>query len=134
MAEEVILRFDNVTFEYVEKKPILDEVCFGIRKGAKITLMGQNGAGKSTIFKLIKGELEPTKGNVYITNNPTIATASQMIDKQNIELTVEKYFSKAFINVPGNIKSQIGKVMNAVNLSVPIDKKIGELSGGQQAR
>ncbi len=134
MAEEVILRFDNVVFEYTEKKPILDEVCFGVRKGAKITLMGQNGAGKSTIFKLIKGELKPTKGNVFITNNATIATALQVIAREDFDLTVEEYFSKAFFEVPGNIKSQINKVMNAVNLTVPTDRKIGDLSGGQQAR
>ncbi|MCX6779402.1 MAG: ATP-binding cassette domain-containing protein [Candidatus Magasanikbacteria bacterium] len=96
--------------------------------------MGQNGAGKSTIFKLIKGELKPTKGNVFITNNASIATASQMIAKQDLHLTVEEYFAKAFREIPGNIKSQISKVMNAVNLTTPIDRKVGDLSGGQQAR
>ncbi|KKQ27825.1 MAG: hypothetical protein US42_C0005G0050 [Candidatus Magasanikbacteria bacterium GW2011_GWC2_37_14] len=134
MAEEVILRFDNLTFGYAEKKPILDEVGFGIHKNAKITLMGQNGAGKSTIFKLIKGELKPTKGNVFITNNATIATASQVIGREDLNLTLAQYFSKAFTPVPGNIKSQINKVMIAVNLTVPLDRKVGELSGGQQAR
>ncbi|KKR49241.1 MAG: hypothetical protein UT86_C0001G0213 [Candidatus Magasanikbacteria bacterium GW2011_GWC2_40_17] len=134
MAEEVILRFDNVTFEYVERKPVLDEASFVIRKGAKITLMGQNGAGKSTIFKLIKGDIKPTKGNVFITNNATIATALQMVDKKDLSLTVEEYFAKAFVEVPGNLKSQISKVMNAVNLTVPLERKVGDLSGGQQAR
>ena len=134
MPEEVILRFDNVNFEYVEKKPVLDEVSFGMRTGAKMTLMGQNGAGKSTIFKLIKGELKPTRGNVFVTNNASIATSSQVIDKADADLTIEEYFSKAFLTVPGNIKSQISKVMDVVNLDVPIDRKVGDLSGGQQAR
>ncbi|HLC70015.1 MAG TPA: ATP-binding cassette domain-containing protein [Patescibacteria group bacterium] len=134
MAEDVILRFDNVLFEYAERKPVLDEVSFSIHRGAKITLMGQNGAGKSTVFKLVKGELKPTRGNVYITNNATIGTALQMVDKQDLSLTVEEYFFQAFENVPGNIKSQISKVMNAVNLTVPTDRKVGDLSGGQQAR
>ncbi len=134
MAEEVILRFDKVTFEYVERRPVLDEVCFSVRKGAKVTLMGQNGAGKSTIFKLIKGELKPTKGNVFITSNASIATALQMVEKQDLNLTLEEYFGKAFLEVPGNIKSQISKVMNAVNLTVPLNRKVGDLSGGQQAR
>ncbi len=134
MAEEVILRFDEVTFEYAEKKPLLDGVSFGVRKGAKITLMGQNGAGKSTIFKLITGELKPTKGNVSITNRATIAAASQMIAKKDLALTVEQYFAQAFFETPGNIKSQISKVMEAVNLQVPFDRKVGDLSGGQQAR
>ena len=51
----VILRFDGVTYEYVEKKPVLDEASFSVREGSKLTLMGQNGAGKSTMFKLILG-------------------------------------------------------------------------------
>jgi ATP-binding cassette subfamily F protein 3 len=134
MSEEVILRFDAVTYEYVEKKPILDEASFSVRRGSKITLMGQNGAGKSTIFKLIKGELKPTKGIVSVDNGATIATALQVIDKKDFELNVEQYFAKAFDIVPGNLKSQISKVMTAVNLTVPLDRKIGALSGGQQAR
>ena len=134
MSENVILRFDNVTFEYEERKPVLDEVCFSVRKGAKITLMAQNGSGKSTIFKLTTGELKSTEGNVSLSDNATIAIASQMLDKKDADLTVEQYFSKAFKPVPGNIRSQISKVMNAVNLDVPISLKVGMLSGGQQAR
>jgi len=57
MTEEVILRFDDVTFEYQDDKPILDGVSFSVRRSAKITLMGQNGAGKSSLRGLIMGEL-----------------------------------------------------------------------------
>ena len=134
MAEEVILRFDNVCFEYAERKPVLEEVSFSVRKGAKLTLMGQNGAGKSTLFKLIKGENKPNSGNVFLTNDASIGTAEQIVAKEDLVLTIEEYFSKAFIEVPGNIKSQISKVMDAVNLTVPTDRKVGDLSGGQQAR
>ena len=134
MAEEVILRFDNVCFEYAERKPVLDEGSFSVRKGAKLTLMGQNGAGKSTLFKLIKGESKANSGNVFLTNEASVGTAEQMIAKSDLALTIEEYFSKAFIEVPGNIKSQISKVMDAVNLTVPTDRKVGDLSGGQQAR
>ncbi|KKS11807.1 MAG: CydD protein, partial [Parcubacteria group bacterium GW2011_GWB1_41_5] len=52
---DVIVRFDNVSFEWGINKPILDGVSFTIRRGMKLTLMGQNGAGKSTIFGLIAG-------------------------------------------------------------------------------
>lgn len=134
MAENVILRFDDVYFEYAPKKPVLDEVSFSMRKGAKLTLMGQNGAGKSTIFKLITGELKPTRGKVHIDEDVTIGTASQVMNKEYLGLTIEEYFGKAFVEVPGGIKSQISKVMNAVNLDIPIDRKVGDLSGGQQAR
>ncbi|OGH84855.1 MAG: hypothetical protein A2488_00190, partial [Candidatus Magasanikbacteria bacterium RIFOXYC12_FULL_32_21b] len=123
-----------VCFEYAERKPVLEEVSFSVRKGAKLTLMGQNGAGKSTLFKLIKGESKANSGNVFLTNEASVGTAEQMIAKSDLVLTIEDYFGKAFHEVPGNIKSQISKVMDAVNLTVPIDRKVGDLSGGQQAR
>ncbi|MCX6794856.1 MAG: ATP-binding cassette domain-containing protein [Candidatus Falkowbacteria bacterium] len=134
MAEEVVLRFDNVKFEYLHKTPILNEACFSVRKGAKITLMGQNGSGKSTIFGLIKKELTPKSGQISAANNATIGAASQTMAREYFELSVEAYFSRAFSPVPGNIKSRISKALDAVNFNIPLDRRVGGLSGGQQAR
>ncbi len=64
MADEVILRFNEVTFEYAYNKPLLEEASFSVRRGSKITLMGQNGAGKSTMFALMRGQLKPKKGQI----------------------------------------------------------------------
>jgi len=134
MAEEVILRFDEVKFEYLPKRPILDEASFNVRRGAKITLMGQNGAGKSTIFGLIKKELQPKSGQISITGGATIGSARQVMAQEHLPLTVEKYFATAFSEVPGNLKSRIAKALEAVNFNIPFDKIVGDLSGGQQAR
>ncbi len=134
MSEEVILRFDEVSFEYAHNKPILDEASFSIRKGSKTTLMGQNGAGKSTIFNLIKGELKPKGGRLSITNEATIGTARQTMGREDAVLTVEEYFIKALGAKPGNIRSRISKVLEAVDLEIPLDRIVGQLSGGQQAR
>ncbi|MEI6596695.1 MAG: ATP-binding cassette domain-containing protein [bacterium] len=134
MAEEVILRFDEVTFEYQHEKPILEEASFSVRKSAKITLMGQNGAGKSSLFALIMSELRPKSGRVSITNGASIATARQVMSQEDLSLTVIEYFTKAFEMVPANLASKISKVMEAVNLASPIDRRVGDLSGGQQAR
>ena len=134
MAEEVILRFDEVSFEYQHDKPILDEASFSVRKSAKITLMGQNGAGKSSLFALIMGELQPKSGRVSITNGASIATARQVMAQEDLVLTVTEYFAKAFEMAQPNLASKISKVLEVVNLDVPTDKRVGELSGGQQAR
>jgi len=96
--------------------------------------MGQNGAGKSTIFGLIKGELKPKSGLLSITGGATIGTARQTIAREDWPLTILAYFSKAFAIVPGNIKSRINKVLEAVDFTVPLGKIVGDLSGGQQAR
>ena len=134
MKQEVIIRFDDVMFEYVNKRPLLKEANFSIRKGHKITLMGQNGAGKSTIFKLIKGELKPNKGKISINEGLTIGTAKQVVDPADFNLTIEEYFAKAFELEQKDLKSQISKVMEATNFNVPITLKVGDLSGGQKAR
>ena len=134
MAEEVVLRFDEVTFEYLHKKPILDEASFSVRRGSKITLMGQNGAGKSTLFGLIRGEFKPKSGKISIANGATIGSARQTIAREDLDLTVEQYFAKAFEVVPGNIGARIAKALDAVNFNIPKDRRVGDLSGGQQAR
>ena len=134
MAEKVILRFDDVSFEYTHNKPILDEVSFSVRQKSKITLMGQNGAGKSTIFNLINQTLKPQKGAISITDRASIGSARQTIDRADLRLTLEDYFAKAFNPVPANLKSRIKKVLEAVNLDIPFERPVGEMSGGQQAR
>ena len=134
MANQVILRFENVVFEYLHKSPILDEANFSLHTGSKITLMGQNGAGKSTLFDLIKGEQKVKGGKISITDGASIATARQTVDRNDLQKTVEEYFASSFEIVPLNLKSEISKAMKIVNLAVPTDRLVGELSGGQQAR
>lgn len=134
MAEEVILRFDEVNFEYQSDKLILDEASFSVRQGAKITLMGQNGAGKSSIFALIMGELKPNSGRIFITNGATIAAARQVMAREDLTSAVAEYFIKAFSLPPANLAGKISKVLDAVNLEAAADRLVGELSGGQQAR
>ncbi|MBN2884491.1 ABC-F family ATP-binding cassette domain-containing protein [Patescibacteria group bacterium] len=134
MAEEVILRFNEVTFEYLVKKPVLKDASFSVRRGAKITLMGQNGAGKSTIFSLIRGEVKPKSGQISTTNNPSIGSARQTMAREHLSLSVEDYFASAFAEKPANLRSLISKVLDAVNLEVAFEHIVGELSGGQQAR
>ncbi len=81
----VIVRFSGVTFGYDEEKPLLDEVDFSVRENAKITLMGQNGAGKSTIFKMLTGDLKPQEGEVHFQKGATIAIAKQVMAREHME-------------------------------------------------
>ncbi|MCD4705470.1 ATP-binding cassette domain-containing protein [bacterium] len=134
MSNEVILRFNEVSFEFLHKTPILEEASFSVRTGSKITLMGQNGAGKSTLFNLITGKLKPKEGKVSLTNGASVATARQVIDREDSKKTVEEYFTSLFEIVPPGLKSDISKAMEAVNLIVSTDHVVGDLSGGQQAR
>lgn len=130
----VIISFDDVSFEYNERKKTLKEANFSVRKNAKITIMGQNGAGKTTLFKLLTGELSPTKGNINIEPGATVAVATQVMPDEHLEKTVEEFFASAFTEKQHNLKKLADDALGIVNYSVPFDKKVGELSGGQQAR
>ena len=134
---EAIVRFDQVSFHHIETKPILDEVDFIIRRGAKLTLMGQNGAGKSTIFGLISGALEPEDGTINIVNGTTIAVGRQVIPRDELDLTVRDFFQKCFPKKVYDIDPRIDEVLEVVHLvghEKIHDRIIRTFSGGQQAR
>lgn len=138
----VIIRFENVSFAYSEDKPILDEANFSVRENAKITIIGQNGAGKSTIFKLLLGAagmggahpLKPTAGKVHIRDQASVSIAPQVMPKEFFDHTVLEYFESAFSEKKYNLEKLVEDVLETVHLSIPYTKTIKELSGGQQAR
>lgn len=135
MADSVILRFSEVTFEYDRHRLLLDEVDFSVRAGSRITLMGKNGAGKSSLFKLITGELAPTSGRISRTPaNATVALSRQVMPVEFLEHTTRDYFASAFTEKKYNLDQLIADVFDIVHLALPLDKKIKEFSGGQQAR
>ncbi len=131
---EAIVRFEKVSFEYGVNKPILEDVSFIVRQRAKLTIMGQNGAGKSTIFKLITGDLKPEEGKINIVNGITIAVSRQVIARDELELTVREFFQNCFDKVVYDIDPRIDQVLETVNLVAPHDRLIKSFSGGQQAR
>ena len=134
---EVILRFQEVSFNFGHNHPILTEADFSVRRGSKITLMGQNGAGKSTIFRLITKIAEPESGSVNIGNNVSIATSLQVIPRDMLVLTVREFFEKCFNRKVYDIDPRIDEVLEIVNLKGHEklhDRIIKSFSGGQQAR
>ena len=131
---ETILRFNKVTFAYKQNKPVLNEVDFTVRRGSKITLMGQNGAGKSTIFQLITRALEPESGIVSVGTGVTVALAKQVISRDLMQLTVRDFFQNCFKDKVYDIDPKIDEVLEVVNLAADKDKIIKSFSGGQQAR
>jgi ATPase subunit of ABC transporter with duplicated ATPase domains len=134
-TNETVIRFDNVYFDFIFNKPILDDVSFSVRKGSKITIMWQNGAGKSTIFKLITGELKIKKGDIHIDKESTIATAFQVMQNEDKDLTVKTFFNKYFRDKTiFNIDKKIIEILSLVNLRAPLDRIIKSFSGWQQAR
>jgi ATP-binding cassette subfamily F protein 3 len=133
--DNVILRFSDVTFQHDTDKHVLEEASFSLRTGSRITLMGQNGAGKTTLFKLITGELKPNEGDIFRTpKDATIAIARQVMPQEALAHTVREYFATAFTETKYNLDKLIKDVFQVVNMDLPLDKLVKQLSGGQQAR
>jgi len=130
----VMIRFSGITFGYDEEKPLLEAVDFSVRENAKITVMGQNGAGKSTIFKLLMGALKPKEGQVSIQPDASIAIGLQVLVRERMDDTVREFFARAFPEKKYDLDGRISEVMETVNMKAPLGKKLGEFSGGQQAR
>ncbi len=132
--EPVVIRFDNVSFEYPNFKVTLDEASFSVHKNSIVTIIGQNGAGKSTIFKLLLGQLKPTGGKINLEVGTKIGIAEQMVPKEKENLTVLEYFKTALPDKEFAIERDIKRVMEVVNLDIPLDRVVKNLSGGQKAR
>lgn len=66
-----VISFDRVSFKYPKTdKFVLKDVSIEVAKGQRVAIVGENGAGKSTIVKLIMGLYSPTTGQVLIDNRP----------------------------------------------------------------
>lgn len=129
-----LVTFSDVSFEYNHNKPILIGANFVIRRGAKLTLMGQNGAGKSTIFGLITGKYTNFEGDVNVLPRTTIAVSRQVIPRDELELSVREFFQKCFAEKVYDIDPKIDAVLEVVGLNAPHDRIVRSFSGGQQAR
>lgn len=137
-----LIMFKDVSFEYDPTRQILKEASFSVRRGAKFALMGQNGAGKSTIFSLITGVNTQDAGDINIEPRTSIALSRQVIPRDELDLTMREFFQKCFSEKVYDIDPRIDEVLEIVNLTLPKDadkdtfkeRLVKSFSGGQQAR
>lgn len=82
-SDEVLLELKNVKFGYEKNREILKGISFKVRKGEMLSIVGRNGAGKSTISKLICGFYKPTEGEILFNGknllNETIKERAEKI-------------------------------------------------------
>lgn len=136
-----VVRFKDVSFAHPNSpNELLDRADFVIAKGSKVTIMGQNGSGKSTIIKLINETLHPEQGEVIVRPGEKVATVMQTMPMDCRDLTVMEFFAKQ-LAVEGleplpnhEIEAKMHKAVTSVLLDAPRDRIIKSFSGGQQAR
>ena len=71
--------FSSVSKSFVNQC-VLDNATFSIPPGARVGLVGENGGGKSTILRLITGDLAPDSGNVTLAGSPVVHHVEQLVD------------------------------------------------------
>lgn len=87
-----LLSLDNVTLAY-GLEPLLDKVKLQIQKGERICLIGRNGAGKSSLLKIVEGTVQPDSGSVWRKPVLRIARLAQELPSNNT-LTVYEYVAQ----------------------------------------
>lgn len=95
------IELNNVNFHYEEGENILENICLSIKYKESVTFAGRTGAGKTTLFKLILGLLEPSSGSVTLSNVKVSEIPNY--EKRKIFGYVEQSFS--FIK--GSVAEQI---------------------------
>ena len=72
----IVLNVSNLSLSF-GTKPILEGVTFALDEGDRCGIVGINGCGKSTLFRMILGEQEPDEGAVYLSKNKSVGILRQ---------------------------------------------------------
>ena len=75
-----MLQFSNVFFQYDRRTSLFEDMSFTVHAGHKVGLVGRNGAGKSTVFELVRGRLAPDEGDVLLPSAWRIAWLDQQVN------------------------------------------------------
>ena len=89
MDYSFIAQLQDISLRFGEKK-IFNQASLSIHSQDKLCVLGRNGAGKSSLFKLITGKLEPDSGEVHLRNNILISQLDQDLP-QNLDISVFDY-------------------------------------------
>ena len=114
-------------------KHVFSGANFVIEKGDKIALVGRNGEGKTTLARMLIGQLTPTEGSIRLGANVNIGYYAQnQDDLMDGEFTVYDTLDRVAV---GDIRTRLRDILGAFLFrGEDIDKKVKVLSGGERAR
>ncbi|MDE6237804.1 MAG: ATP-binding cassette domain-containing protein, partial [Muribaculaceae bacterium] len=102
-----MVSINNLGVEF-SARPLFDDISFVINKNDKIALVGKNGAGKSTMLKILAGLQEPTSGNVSKPNEITIGYLPQQMQLADDTTLIEET-KKAFSSLD-SLRGEVDKL------------------------
>ncbi len=114
-------------------KHVFSGANFTIEKGDRIAFVGRNGEGKTTLARMLVGQLTPTEGSIRIGANVNIGYYAQnQDDLMDGEFTVYDTLDRVAV---GDIRTRLRDILGAFLFrGEDIDKKVKVLSGGERAR
>ena len=121
-----ILIVDNLNFKNIIKNFSLE-----IIKGEKVGLIGKNGVGKSTLLKLIVGDLKADSGELKIGNRVKIGYLSQGHEELNVNATPLEELINEFNLTIERARAELARLDLGAQI---VEKPIAELSGGEKTR
>ncbi|MDF2473115.1 MAG: abc-f [Anaerocolumna sp.] len=127
---KIVFDLEHVKKSFTDKA-LLQDINFTIYYQDSACIIGQNGGGKSTLLKLIVGELEPEEGIVKIGSQVKIGYLPQHVIYENEEQTLVEYFSALHNITYETARSQLAR---ALFFKEDVNKKIKFLSGGEKSR
>ena len=102
-----MVSINNLGVEF-SARPLFDDISFVINKNDKIALVGKNGAGKSTMLKILAGLQEPTSGNISKPNEITIGYLPQQMQLADDTTLIEET-KKAFSSLD-SLRGEVDKL------------------------
>ncbi len=131
-AGDTVLRVEDVAMGF-GGKTVFSDAHFSVERGEKVAFVGRNGEGKTTMARVILGELQATKGAVKIGNNVEIGYFAQ--DQESVldpNLTVFETVDRVAV---GSIRTKIRDLLGAFLFrGEDVDKPVRVLSGGERNR
>lgn len=129
---DVVYKAQDLTVGYPQKV-VFRDACIELRRGEKVALVGRNGEGKTTLMRVIAGELEPMAGESRLGYNVKIGYFAQ--NQEDILDKSETVFSTLDRIAVGDIRTRLRDILaQFLFRGEDIDKRVGVLSGGERAR
>ena len=129
---QIVAEINDVGMSFGAKH-VFSGANFTIEKGDRIAFVGRNGEGKTTMARILIGQLTPTEGSVRIGANVNIGYYAQnQDDLMDGEFTVYDTLDRVAV---GDIRTRLRDILGAFLFrGEDIDKKVKVLSGGERAR